>query len=309
MGNKEVSIIMYANNDDDKTIFMPLADNDEITQRNFGEVKQEQVREITSESLFQKVSKQEYMFGPNSLMKYASEIFAIHYQVINHSIDFSVDKLKMILSDGLTKFTIRCQQDGIGDNLLKSAKYILCAFIDEAILATEYGQNIHWSQQSMLSSNFNESWGGETFFKIRLFCLDNISEYIEVFELIYICLCLGFKGQFSSKTNGKLMLDRLKRESYDVICQYRDLHDDASIAKHWQTDYEPKAPIKYKHTFSIFFGVILAILLVIYIGLSFFINQAEQPVLKDIDNTKNQLISSYESSPSVPPVSKDTVNE
>lgn len=289
---------MYDNNDDDKTIFMPLAENDEVTQQSFGEIREQDARELTSESLFQKISKLEYMFGPNNLMKYASEIFAVHYQVVNKSIDFSVDKLKMTLSDGLTKFTIRCQQDGVGENLLKSAKYILCAFIDEAILSTEYGQNIHWSQQSMLSTNFNESWGGETFFKIRLYCLDNISEYLELFELIYICICLGFKGQFSNKSNGKLMLDRLKRESYDAICQYRELHDDASVAKHWQTDYEPKAPIKYKHTFSIFFGVIFAILTVVYIGLSFFINQAESPVIKDIDNTKQQLITSYESSPS-----------
>jgi len=294
---------MY-NNDDDKTIFMPLVDNDEITQHSFGESSQEEVRELTSESLFQKVSTLEYMFGPNKIMKNASEIFAVHYQVVNNSIDFSVDKLKMTLSDGLTKFTIRCQQDGVGDNLLKSAQYILCSFIDEAILSTKYGQNIHWSQQSMLSTNFNESWGGETFFKIRLFCLDNIAEYIEVFELIYICISLGFKGQFSSKTNGKLMLDRLKRESYDVICQYRDLHDDVSVAKHWQTDYEAKAPIKYKHTFSIFFGIVLAILIVIYSGLSFFINQTESPVLKDVKNTKQQLVSSYEASSVVPPVAK-----
>lgn len=287
---------MYDNEDDDKTIFMPLAETDEVTQHNFGEIKEETVRELTSENLFQKISKLEYMFGPNDLMKYASEIFAVHYQVVNNSLDFSIDKLKMTLSDGLTKFTIRCQQNNIGGDLLIKAKYVLCAFIDESILSTKYGQNIHWSQQSMLSTNFNESWGGENFFKIRLSCQDNISECLELYELIYICICLGFKGQFSNKPNGKLMLDRLKRESYDAICQYRDLHEDADVAKHWQTDYEPKAPIKYKHTFSIFFGVIVAILIVIYVGLSFFINQAESPVLTDINDTKQQLVSSFDAS-------------
>lgn len=287
---------MY-NNDDDKTIFMPLAENDEVTQNSFDSfpnTSKETAREITDETLFQKVSRVEYMFGPNVLMKNASEIFSIHYQIVNNSFNHSVDKLKMMLSDALTKFTIRSQQNGVSENLLKSAQYILCSFIDEAILSTKFGQDIRWSQQSMLSTNFNESWGGETFFKIRLFCLDNISEYIEVFELIYICLSLDFKGQFAHKSNGKLMLDRIKRESYDVICQYRELYDDTELAKSWESEYEPKIPVKYKHTFTIFLGVVLSILIIVYTGLSFFVNQTEAPVLKDIQSTKKALIKSYD---------------
>lgn len=278
--------------DDDKTVFMPLSENDEVTQSELNQQDDpagKDAREFTSESLFQKVSRLEYMFGPNKIMRHASEIFTVHYQVVNRTIDYSADKLKVVLSDGLTKFTIRCQQDGVSDKVLKSAQYIICSFIDEAILASSYGQRIRWSQQSMLSTNFNESLGGETFFKIRLFCLDNIAEYIEVFELSYMCMCLGFKGQYANKANGELMLERLKRESYDVICQYREIHDDIVLSKSWQSDYEPKIPIKHKYSFSIFFGVTLFVLAITYGGLSFFMHQTEAPVLKDIQQTKTQL--------------------
>ena len=281
---------MYTD-DDDKTVFMPLNEGEEIGVTPPGERDlQETHQEFVQENLFNKISGLNYVSGPNKLIKFSSELFAIHYQLIHKSMDCNADKLSVLINDALTKFTIRCQQEGISDRALKSGQYVLCTFIDEVILSTEYGQEIQWSQQSMLSSHFNESWGGETFYKIRLFCLDNLADFIEVFELVYICLCLGFKGQYANARNGELMFERLKKESYEVICQYRNIKDEESVSPNWKTDYEPKQFTKQKYSFWTFLFVTLFILVLMFSTLSYFSYENEKPVLQNIEQTKKVLV-------------------
>ncbi|MDX1756882.1 MAG: type IVB secretion system protein IcmH/DotU [Marinobacter sp.] len=88
-------------------------------------------------------------------------------------------------------------------------RYVLCAFIDEAVLGTDWGAHSVWSQQSLLSRFHNETWGGEKVFAILSRMEQEPERYRDMLEFIHLCLCLGFEGRYKVMTNG--------REEYEQI--------------------------------------------------------------------------------------------
>ncbi|MBO6850791.1 MAG: type IVB secretion system protein IcmH/DotU [Marinobacter sp.] len=94
-------------------------------------------------------------------------------------------------------------------------RYVLCAFIDEAVLGTDWGAHSVWSQHSLLSRFHNETWGGEKVFAILSRMEQDPQRYRDMLAFIHLCLCLGFEGRYKVMTNG--------REEYEQII--RGLHE------------------------------------------------------------------------------------
>ena len=68
--------------------------------------------------------------------------------------------------------------------------------LDEAVLSTPWGAQSEWAQQTLLVALHREAWGGEKFFEM----LDKISRdperHIDLMELQYLCIALGFAGKY-----------------------------------------------------------------------------------------------------------------
>jgi type VI secretion system protein ImpK len=104
-------------------------------------------------------------------------------------------------------------------------RYVLCAFIDEAVLGTDWGAHSVWSQHSLLSRFHNETWGGEKVFAILARMEKEPQRYRDMLEFIYLCLCLGFEGRYKVMDNGREEYEQILRGLHD---QLRELRGDAS---------------------------------------------------------------------------------
>lgn len=109
-------------------------------------------------------------------------------------------------------------------------RYVLCAFIDEAVLGTDWGAHSIWSQHSLLSRFHNETWGGEKVFAILARMEQEPTRYKDMLAFIYLCLCLGFEGRYKVMENG--------RDEYEQIL--RGLHEQLQSLRAGQ-DQEPLA--------------------------------------------------------------------
>lgn len=96
-------------------------------------------------------------------------------------------------------------------------RYVLCAFIDEAVLGTNWGAHSVWSQQSLLSRFHNETWGGEKVFAILSRMEQEPERYRDMLEFIYLCLCLGFEGRYKVMSNGREEYERIIRGLFDQL--------------------------------------------------------------------------------------------
>jgi len=104
-------------------------------------------------------------------------------------------------------------------------RYVLCAFIDEAVLGTDWGAHSVWSQHSLLSRFHNETWGGEKVFAILARMEQEPARYKDMLAFIFLCLCLGFEGRYKVMENGRDEYEQILRGLHE---QLQSLTEDQS---------------------------------------------------------------------------------
>lgn len=117
-------------------------------------------------------------------------------QTNNHG---SVPKLKGQVADEIKRFEQRLMKLDYDHRTILAARYCMCAAIDEAVLSRPWGSQSVWASQSLLALFHKETWGGERFYII----LENLArdprKNLDLLELCYVLLSLGFEGKFFDK--------------------------------------------------------------------------------------------------------------
>jgi type VI secretion system protein ImpK len=117
----------------------------------------------------------------------------------------------------LKRFETRAFSKNLNTTMVQEAHYILCSFIDEAVLHAHFTQKYFWSQQNLLSFFHNDTHGGENFFIILEEVLQNVHTKKDLLELIYACLAMGFQGKYRIVDQGTQELERLYQNVGQVL--------------------------------------------------------------------------------------------
>ncbi len=101
------------------------------------------------------------------------------------------------------------------------ASYVVCTFVDATVLSTPWGAQSGWSSQSLLMAFHQETAGGEKFFQVLEHVRTNPARYIDLIELLGVCLAFGFEGKYRLDERGHAKLGELQREVFNLIRDYR----------------------------------------------------------------------------------------
>lgn len=140
---------------------------------------------------------------PNPLIDAAAPLMGLVIRIRRLADYSSVESLYQQVLDDITAIERELLAQRYEHSALVSYRYVLCAFIDEAVLGTQWGAHSVWSQQSLLSRFHNETWGGEKVFGILARMEQEPTRYQDTLAFIYLCLCLGFEGRYKVMTNGR----------------------------------------------------------------------------------------------------------
>ena len=94
-----------------------------------------------------------------------------------------------------------------------SARFAVCAWVDEAILSSAWTQKSQWQKEPLQRVYYQTSDAGEEFFE-KLNGLD--LQQREVREVYYLCLALGFAGRFC-KPGDETLLNQLKASNLKIL--------------------------------------------------------------------------------------------
>lgn len=128
-----------------------------------------------------------------------------------------VERLYQQVVDDVAAIDRELVEQGYERPTVVAYRYVLCAFIDEAVLGTDWGAHSIWSQHSLLSRFHNETWGGEKVFAITSRMEQEPERYRDMLEFIHLCLCLGFEGRYKVMTNGRDEYEQIIRGLHEQI--------------------------------------------------------------------------------------------
>ncbi len=93
-----------------------------------------------------------------------------------------------------------CVQRALSPEDAVVARYVLCTFVDSAVLNTPWGAQGDWAGQSLLVIFHKEVSGGEKVFDILERLRSNPTRYVDLMELVYVCLALGYEGKYRARS-------------------------------------------------------------------------------------------------------------
>lgn len=125
--------------------------------------------------------------------------------------------LQQLLLENIRTFERRAADSGVSMETIIGARYCLCTVVDEAAAQTPWGGSGVWPKYSLLVALHNETWGGEKFFQLLSKLVQTPHQHIDLIELMYFALMLGFEGRYRVIENGASQLETLKARLLQLI--------------------------------------------------------------------------------------------
>jgi len=164
--------------------------------------------------------------GVNPLVDSAAFIFSSIGKLKFLKSVSSLSKLQKELIAEMNTFQDHAKASGYSSEYILISRYALCATIDDIIEHTPFGRDADWKNQYSLLRTFNQEVTSEDrFFVILERIIKDPALYIDVMEFMYICLSLGYQGQYRHTEMPDNLLEKITHTLYKHI---RAFHGDYS---------------------------------------------------------------------------------
>src|SRR3984957_743886 len=180
--------------------------------------------------------------GLNPLLQAASPLLILMGRVRTMLSHPDIATLRRQSLEQIREFEERARAAGAAPETVLAARYVLCAAIDEAVLSTPWGNQSEWGEQTMLVTLHRETWGGEKFFDMLKKISGDPGRHIELMELQYVCLALGFAGKYQVADRGHARLAEVQSELYRQIRTFRGVPA-ADLSIHWRGMQDRRNPV------------------------------------------------------------------
>lgn len=214
----------------------------------------------------------------NKLLENGNELF--------HLLDELNNEFREHINKAFILFEQRCFEQKILLSSIQYAKYALAAFLDELALTHHWEGREAWRKRTLQLEFFGEHLAGENYFKRLIELRQDPIKNIDVIEIYYVCLQLGFEGNYR---NGRI--EKLKALQVDLRDQIEIMRQqvDTTLA----ISGLPKSNIVVRIGREIPMWVIICIavatMFFIYVGYSCAIDYVANRALQKI-NLSNQLL-------------------
>lgn len=222
-------------------------------------------------------------FGNNVLLAEANMVVSLLGQIRATAMHSDVKQLREAFVQKMRDYENRLRLQGANSKQIDIARYCLCCAIDEAVLNTEWGSQSVWGHNSLLSTFYANTQGGEQFYVHLDESLSEPNKHLDLLEVMYICMSLGFLGQFRVRENGIEHHRSLKNRVMDVLKSHgRDynpsLNDDALSKVMVGEQVAEKAPL------WVVVSITAALLVSVYMYLSYSLNEKSDQTFTQLMN-------------------------
>jgi len=180
--------------------------------------------------------------GLNALVQAASPLLLLAVQLRNSVSQPDAVHLREQVIAQVRQFESHAQAAGISSQTITAARYVLCSTLDESVMNTPWGEHSGWAAKTLLVIFHGESYGGEKFFVILDRLCADFSRHIDLIELMYICLTLGFGGRYQIEADGRARLVDIQEDLYRRLKAQR-APAAVELAPHWKGIEDRRNPL------------------------------------------------------------------
>jgi len=154
----------------------------------------------------------------------------------------AVDDLRTLLVLEVNLFQKVCDRADLPWKHMAVVRYCLCTALDEAANRTNWGGGGVWATRGLLITFEGEVDGGEKFFLLIGRMATDPQEYVDILEIMYRVLGLGFEGRYSVVADGRRYLEQIRQRLWTLITGARDALQ-PELSTHWRGAEAGRLPL------------------------------------------------------------------
>lgn len=181
------------------------------------------------------------------------------------------ERLRMAAVDEMRAYERKVANAGVDVEHARIAHYILCATIDDVVLATSWGAASEWGSNSLVSTFHRDVQGGERVFDLLSHLHPDPGRNRDVLMLLYFCLSLGFRGRLRVSSRGALELSQYRDSLYRTL--QGSMGDiERELSPNWRGVNARDAKKGFRHLLPALLGLVLLAVALGYAGILGLIN-------------------------------------
>jgi type VI secretion system protein ImpK len=227
--------------------------------------------------------------GLNPLADAASHLLSMAGKLKHTPSYRSLHRLQQTLIQEINLFQTTIKNHGYHAEYSLICRYVLCALFDDMIPQTPWGNQNQWEAYSLLNAYEQHTNHQDKCFTILERALKEPSLYIDLMELMYLCLSLGYKGRYRATEHSQYQLEQITDHLYHQIRAHRG-HFNKTLSPTPIKLPKIAAPLTRTHHPSPLLVLLATICLIIAIfaGLSYLLDTLSNeayPSIHTIENT------------------------
>lgn len=182
------------------------------------------------------------------------------------------------IAEDLKAIDLQLKNQGLPKESIITARYIICAYIDEMVMSTPWGGQSLWATRNLLMTFHKNNQGGTQFFDIINLLTQSPAMNLDLIELCYMILQLGFQGRYRISDTGSIELSGIQDNLYRIISTHRPAAP-KQLSNHWRGAVnEEKTSLSGNKRLLIAVGTSLLIAVLSYTGFVITLGQQSDPV-------------------------------
>ncbi len=137
------------------------------------------------------------------LLTLAAPLFEMTRELISPETTSGYEVVHGQVVAAMSRFSQTALTEGATAPILSLCHYALIAWIDETLMTHSWTGQAAWIQAPLQVEFFSEHLAGEGFFKRLTQCMVTIEVHREVLPLYAMCLFLGFKGIYRTRSENE----------------------------------------------------------------------------------------------------------
>lgn len=226
--------------------------------------------------------------GLNPIVDAAGYLFSVIGKLKHIKSYRQLNKLQNELIQEINTFQETIKGLGYNSEYTIVCRYVLCATLDEIISHTAWGNQGQWENYSLLSAFKQDKQHQDKFFSILERTIKEPSLYIDLMELMYLCLSMGYKGQYRTTEHNQYQLEQITNSLYKHIRAYRGSFSKMLSPAPLKTQkISIKTPSQRKISLGFICVVTACIIMAIFVSLGYLMDVISNEAYKNISTVES----------------------
>ncbi len=167
-----------------------------------------------------KIDQRRYQ-KPNTLVTSAQLLLSFASSCRGDVPPIPESQIKTKLVEAINHFMTQLRSSGYEPYEIMAARYLVSALLDDLISQSSWAIAKYWIEDGLLQEFDQEPIASGRFFQVLRRCCEGPDTYLDLLELGYYCLSLGFMADYRYQAGGTQQLAQMRDRLYRIVTLFR----------------------------------------------------------------------------------------